>query len=131
MMIDPSYVPVVTSLISSVTTAGLTMGGWIMASKKTKKDEKKEIIDTLTNHKDETNQKILTIQKSVDNLANDFGKYQELMQVKFDTLTDRVEKHNNVIERTYALEKDMDVMKERVSVANHRINDLEDLKREA
>ncbi len=130
-MIDPSYVPVVTALITSVTTVSLTAGGWVIASKKSKKDEKKEIIDILTKHKEETNRQILTIQKSVDGLANDFGKYQELMQLKFDTLTERVEKHNNVIERTYALEKDMDVMKERVSVANHRINDLEELKKEA
>lgn len=40
-------------------------------------------------------------------------------------LAERVEKHNNVIERTYKLEKDMGVMEEKMKVANHRIDDLE------
>lgn len=40
-------------------------------------------------------------------------------------LTKEVEKHNNVIERVYALEGRMDVAEERQKVANHRIEDLE------
>ena len=40
-------------------------------------------------------------------------------------LTKEVEKHNNVIERVYALEGRMDVAEERQKVANHRIDDLE------
>lgn len=41
------------------------------------------------------------------------------------TLSEHVEKHNGVIERTYQLEKRADVMDERQRVANHRIDDLE------
>ena len=37
----------------------------------------------------------------------------------------RVEKHNNVIERVYTLEKEKAVFEEEMKVANHRINDLE------
>ena len=37
----------------------------------------------------------------------------------------KVEKHNNLITRTYKLEQDFAVMDERVRVANHRIEDLE------
>ena len=36
-----------------------------------------------------------------------------------------MEKHNNLITRTYKLEQDFAVMDERVRVANHRIEDLE------
>ena len=38
---------------------------------------------------------------------------------------EKVEKHNNLITRTYKLEQDFAVMDERVRVANHRIEDLE------
>ena len=34
-------------------------------------------------------------------------------------------KHNNLVERTYALEESVALMDERVRVANHRIADLE------
>ena len=44
-------------------------------------------------------------------------------------LTKEVEKHNNVIERVYALETKADVFEEKMKVANHRIDDLEEAKR--
>ena len=51
----------------------------------------------------------------------------EINVVKADihTLSDRVEKHNQMMERTYALERRMDVQEEKNRVANHRIDDLE------
>ena len=36
-----------------------------------------------------------------------------------------MEAHNNLIKRTYELEKGFSVLDERVRVANHRIDDLE------
>ena len=43
----------------------------------------------------------------------------------------KVEKHNNLITRTYKLEQEFAVMDEKVKVANHRIDDLEDLEHES
>ena len=40
-------------------------------------------------------------------------------------LTDKVNKHNNVIERTYKLEELTALQEEKIKVANHRIEDLE------
>lgn len=48
-----------------------------------------------------------------------------VIKTEIKTLSERVEKHNNMIERTYALERRMDVAEERVKVANNRIADLE------
>lgn len=50
-----------------------------------------------------------------------------LIEYKIEELRKNVEKHNNVIERTYALEKDMTLVKEKISVANNRIADLEEV----
>ena len=49
----------------------------------------------------------------------------DLIRKDISTLSDRVEKHNSVVERTFALEKKAEVMDERQRVANHRIDDLE------
>jgi hypothetical protein len=38
-----------------------------------------------------------------------------------------VEKHNNLVERTYKLEEQAAVFETKQSVADHRINDLEKL----
>lgn len=49
-----------------------------------------------------------------------------LIEYKLDEVTKRVDKHNNVIERTYRLEESQAVMQEQIKVANHRISDLEE-----
>ena len=49
----------------------------------------------------------------------------KLTNYRIEQLEKRVEKHNNVIERVYTLEKEKAVFEEEMKVANHRINDLE------
>lgn len=48
-----------------------------------------------------------------------------LISYRLDQLESKVDKHNNMIERTYALERRADVMEEKQKVANNRISDLE------
>jgi len=49
-----------------------------------------------------------------------------LIVYRLEQLETKVDKHNNVIERTYQLEKDADVIKEQIKAANHRIDDIEE-----
>ena len=53
------------------------------------------------------------------------SKTRALLEYKMDELSKRVDKHNNVIERTYKLEKLTALQEEKIKVANHRIDDLE------
>ena len=48
-----------------------------------------------------------------------------IVNEKIEELSRRVEKHNQVVERTYALEQQYAVLDEKVKVANNRIKDLE------
>lgn len=52
-------------------------------------------------------------------------KSEALMEYKLDEVIKRQDKHNQLIERTYELEKDVEVIKNDIKVANHRIEDLE------
>ena len=49
----------------------------------------------------------------------------KLTNYRIQQLEAKVEKHNQVIERVYNLEKHDAVMDEEIKVANHRIDDLE------
>lgn len=51
---------------------------------------------------------------------------QALIAYRLEQLEKKVDKHNSAVERTYELERKMDVLEEKMSVANHRIADLED-----
>lgn len=57
-------------------------------------------------------------------------KTRALMEYKLDELTKRVDKHNNVIDRTYHLEEAVKITQNDIVVANHRIKDLEDFQKE-
>ena len=52
-------------------------------------------------------------------------KAQALMEYKLKELEKKVDKHNNLVERTYRLEEAHAVLEEKMKVANHRIDDLE------
>ena len=70
----------------------------------------------------------------VGTLAGTFGGIlvsNRLTNYRIEQLEKKVEKHNNLITRTYKLEQEFAVMDEKVKVANHRIDDLEDLEHES
>lgn len=48
-----------------------------------------------------------------------------LIEYKLNQLEHKVDLHNNAVERLYEVERKLDVDEERISVANHRIDDLE------
>lgn len=52
-------------------------------------------------------------------------KTDALIEYRLKELEEKVDKHNNLIERTYELEKRTDLQEEKIKVANHRIDDLE------
>lgn len=52
-------------------------------------------------------------------------KTRALLEYKMEELTKRVDKHNNLVERTYHLEEESILLQEKMRVANHRIEDLE------
>ena len=56
-------------------------------------------------------------------LAN--RKSAALIAYRLEELEKKVDKHNQVIERTYRLEEQQLLLEEKIKVANHRIEDLE------
>lgn len=50
----------------------------------------------------------------------------KLMNYRIQQLEEKVSKHNNLVERTYKLEERMELANEKLRVANHRIDDLEE-----
>ena len=53
------------------------------------------------------------------------SKSAALIAYRIEQLEIKVNRHNNVIERTYKLEERTELQEEKIKVANHRIDDLE------
>ena len=54
-------------------------------------------------------------------------KSSALIAYRLELLEKKVDKHNSVVERTFKLEEQEAVLEEKIKVANHRIEELEDL----
>ena len=52
---------------------------------------------------------------------------RNLLDYRLTKLEEKVDKHNSVVERTYKLEERKAVLEDKIKVANHRIDDLEDV----
>ena len=55
----------------------------------------------------------------------EMDKHNAVQTEQITQLKEQVHKHNNIIERTYKLEKDVAVLNNRESVSEHRLEDLE------
>lgn len=53
------------------------------------------------------------------------SKTKALLAYRLERLEERVNKHNNLVERTYRIEEEQEIIQEKIKVANHRIDDLE------
>ena len=65
----------------------------------------------------------------IGSLGGTFGGIlvgNKLTNYRLEQLEKKVQAHNNLVERTYHLEGEMDVVHEQIKVANHRIGDLEE-----
>lgn len=59
-------------------------------------------------------------------LLGELEKRDELQAYRIEQLEKKVDKHNQIVERTFKLEEDVALHDEKLKVANHRITDLEE-----
>ena len=52
-------------------------------------------------------------------------KSAALVEFRLKALEDKVQAHNNLVKRMYAVEERSTVIEEKMKVANHRLDDLE------
>lgn len=67
----------------------------------------------------------VTLLVCIINSKTESDKTRALLEYRLQQLEKKVDKHNNLIERTYKLEELTSLQEEKIKVANHRIDDLE------
>lgn len=68
---------------------------------------------------------IYTVRKQHDVTVEELKFEIRTIKKDIKELEDKQDKHNQVVERVYELEKVAEVLEERQKTANHRIDDLE------
>jgi len=109
---------VICALISGGVTLIVSIGTWHLSARKDRENAKIEFTKALDNHYARTMEDIKGFHSTLDNLKDDITQVNATIQnqvavldVKIDTLSTRVEKHNNVIERVFKLEQAVEDLK--------------------
>lgn len=131
---------IITALISGCTTLLVSIGTWHFSAKKDREKQREDIKAELIKYHEKNREEIQDIRDKDlreirDDVANMGANLQNKIALiemsmnhtneKITELSNRVEKHNGVIERVYHLEDSDKLLDEKISVANHRLSDLE------
>ena len=134
---------VLCALISGVVTLLVSIGTWHASAMKDREKMREEIKAELIKYHEKNREEIKDIRENdLREIREDVSSMGANLQQKIaiielelghtrndiTTLSTRVEKHNNVIERVFKLEETDKLLDEKISVANHRILDLEQKK---
>ena len=87
-----------------------------------RQNDLREIREDITQTRDDITQMGANLQQKIAIVELNQSHMREDVVV----LSNRVEKHNGVIEKTYRLEDNDKLLDERIKVGNHRLNDLEE-----
>ena len=134
---------VLCALISGVVTLLVSIGTWHASALKDREKMREEIKAELIKYHEKNREEIKDIRENdLREIREDVSSMGANLQQKIaiielelghtrndiTTLSTRVEKHNNVIERVFKLEETDKLLDEKISVCNHRILDLEQKK---
>lgn len=101
---------IVTAIISAVTTLFVSLGTWHVSMRQYRLKNSEMVTKAIDEVKD-----------TVTSNNADIQQHLALIDLKIQTLSDRVEKHNGVIERTYKLEQDSAVQAEQIADIRARL----------
>lgn len=101
----PEYITIVTTLISVIGSLIVAYGTWVVQLKQARKKEHDEIMALLEAQRHDTAKEIRALQDGMTDTKATVQQQIAIIEIKIDSLSDRVEKHNSVIDRTYKLEQ--------------------------
>ena len=125
---------IITALIAGCVTLLTSIGTWHFSAKKDRDKQREDIKAELIKYHEKNREEIKDIRdtdlKEIrDDISTLVASFQQKLAVieqkiaiienNLDLYSKKVDKHNNVIERTFVLE-------EKISVANHRLQDAEE-----
>lgn len=109
------------ALIASATSITICLVNASVQKKKADAEQDKKLEEL--RHQIELNNQQLT--SSIQQIKAELQTELAVMNTEMKDIKEKVVKHNNFIERLYAVEKTVEVLDEKQKVANNRISDLE------
>ena len=101
------------AIISGAVTLLVSIGTWQVSAKRDRDKTREDIRKTLDDNYKKTQSDIEDLKDDIASVSATVQNQVSILEVRLDTLTKTVEKHNQVIERTYKLEQAVDDLKQK------------------
>ena len=96
---------IICAVISAVTTLLVSIGTWQVSVRKDREKVKDELRNTLNEHYKKQEKDFHELKDELSDMGASLQQKIAVIEIQLNTLSSRVDKHNNVIERTYKLEQ--------------------------
>lgn len=103
-------VEVITAIISAITTLLVSVGTWHVTMRQYRLKNEEMV-----------NKAISDIKDTVTTNNAEIQEHLSIIDLKVGTLSDRVDKHNNLVERTYKLESDVKLNTSEINHLKERV----------
>lgn len=111
-----------TQIVVSLISAVVAIVGYVLIDRREKNKQmdafKKEMLNTLKEHREEYLKGIDEVKDSITDLTAKTQQTQAIIELKIDALEKKQDKHNSIIERTYKLERDVAVLQTEIKNEN-------------
>ena len=106
---------IICGLISGLTTLIVSIGTWRITLKKDHNQTKSELQEAIKADHAESMKGIQELKEDLTEMGANLQQKIAVVEVQIGTLSNRVEKHNQVIERTYKLEQAVEDLKQTIA----------------
>lgn len=119
-----TMIPVVNTLISSGISLIVAFGTWHVTMKKDREKQVEQVKAILNEHREEYLSGIRDVKDDVSQVQATMQNQTGIIELKLNTLSDRVDKHNNLVERMYHLEESDAVRQEQIRILAGNIDSM-------
>lgn len=113
---------VITALISAGVTLFVSIGSWHISNHTTRKQDQEKLKSMLDEHKEDTRRQIDSLKDEITDFNSQVQVHLAELDMAIKSLSDRVEKHNNLIDRTYRLESEVRMNSSEINHIKERIS---------
>ena len=119
-----AMIPVVNTVISSGISLLVAFGTWHVTMKKDREKQVEQVKAILNEHREEYLSGIRDVKDDVSQVQATMQNQTGIIELKLNTLSERVDKHNNLVERMYHLEESDAVRQEQIRILAGNIDSM-------
>ena len=117
-------IPVVNTVISSGISLLVAFGTWHVTMNKDREKQVEQVKAILNEHREEYLSGIRDVKDDVSQVQATMQNQTGIIELKLNTLSERVDKHNNLVERMYHLEESDAVRQEQIRILAGNIDSM-------